>query len=51
MSGDETHPARFAFIEFDTLGAANAALALSGTLLIGRPIKYSHTPLLVIFVE
>ncbi|KAH3759880.1 splicing regulatory glutamine/lysine-rich protein 1 [Pelomyxa schiedti] len=43
MAGDESHPARFAFIEFETIGAATAALALNGTNLVDRPIKVNHS--------
>lgn len=40
MAGDDTHPARFAFIEFETSLGAQAAMGLTGTILIDRPIKY-----------
>jgi arginine/serine-rich splicing factor 12 len=41
MAGDESHPARFAFLEFETVDAAQAAMKLSGTVLLDRPIRYS----------
>lgn len=39
MAGDDSHPARFAFIEFETLPAAQIAMTLNGTMLLDRPIK------------
>ena len=39
MAGDESHPSRFAFIEFATLTGAQAAMLLNGTTLLDRPIK------------
>lgn len=41
MAGDETHPSRFAFIEFATKEAAHAAMLLNGSMLLDRPIKYT----------
>eukprot|EP01134_Creolimax_fragrantissima_P003063 CFRG3063T1 len=43
MAGDETQPTRFAFIEFGTHAAANAALNYNGALLQGRPMKVNHS--------
>jgi RNA recognition motif-containing protein len=40
MAGDDSHPARFAFIEFETLTAAQIAMTLNGAMLLDRPIKY-----------
>lgn len=39
MAGDESHPSRFAFIEFATLAGAVAAMGLNGSMLLDRPIK------------
>ena len=41
MAGDDSHPARFAFIEFETFPAAQMAMTLNGTMLVDRPIKYA----------
>jgi arginine/serine-rich splicing factor 12 len=43
MAGDDSHPARFAFIEFEHISGAQAAMAFSGTLLVDRPIKVNHS--------
>ncbi|KAL6076629.1 Round spermatid basic protein 1-like protein [Balamuthia mandrillaris] len=43
MAGDESHPARFAFIEFATMDGANAAMQLNGTILIDRVLKVNRS--------
>jgi len=43
MAGDDSHPARFAFIEFETFPAAQMAMTLNGTMLLDRPIKVNHS--------
>ncbi|KAI9138355.1 hypothetical protein BKA69DRAFT_1169187 [Paraphysoderma sedebokerense] len=43
MAGDISQPTRFAFIEFATVAAANAAIALSGTVLQDKPLKINHS--------
>jgi len=43
MAGDDNHPARFAFIEFATVQAADIAIQLSGTTLLDRPIRVNHS--------
>eukprot|EP00026_Physarum_polycephalum_P007971 Phypoly_transcript_08044.p1 GENE.Phypoly_transcript_08044~~Phypoly_transcript_08044.p1 ORF type:complete len:308 (+),score=34.87 Phypoly_transcript_08044:2-925(+) len=43
MAGDDSHPARFAFIEFETLTAAQIAMTLNGAMLLDRPIKINHS--------
>jgi len=43
MAGDESHPSRFAFIEFATLTGAQSAMLLNWTTLLDRPIKVNHS--------
>eukprot|EP00727_Mastigamoeba_balamuthi_P004623 m51a1_g14159 putative rna recognition motif domain containing protein (708) ;mRNA; f:58171-62336 len=43
MAGDEAHPARFAFVEFEKSEGAAAALRLNGLLLVDRQIKVNHS--------
>lgn len=40
MAGDASHPARYAFIEFETAEAAAAAFRLNGTQVLDRQLKY-----------
>jgi len=39
MAGDETQPARFAFVEFTDQSSVANALQCNGVMLGGRPIK------------
>ncbi|ELR17076.1 RNA recognition motif domain containing protein [Acanthamoeba castellanii str. Neff] len=43
LAGDESHPSRFAFIEFATKEAAQAAMMLNGTMLLDRAVKVNHS--------
>ncbi|KAJ7377026.1 Protein srek1IP1 [Desmophyllum pertusum] len=43
MSGDETQPTRFAFVEFSEPGAVNTALQYNGVIFGGRPLKVNHS--------
>ncbi|PVU88889.1 hypothetical protein BB559_005344 [Furculomyces boomerangus] len=47
MSGYINQPTRFAFIEFASIAAAQAALAMSGVVFEGRPLKinFSKNPI------
>ena len=40
LAGDDTHPSRFAFIEFLTKEAAQEAMGMNGKILVDRPLKY-----------
>lgn len=43
MSGDETQPTRFAFVEFSESSAVNTALQYNGAIFGGRPLKVNHS--------
>jgi hypothetical protein len=43
MAGDESQPTRFAFIEFLDIDAAHRAMAMSGKILMDRPIKINRS--------
>ncbi|RMX52737.1 hypothetical protein pdam_00022405 [Pocillopora damicornis] len=43
MSGDDTQPTRFAFVEFSEPSAVNTALQYNGVIFGGRPLKVNHS--------
>eukprot|EP00697_Spironema_sp_BW2_P002959 gnl/Spiro4/13953_TR7468_c0_g1_i1.p1 gnl/Spiro4/13953_TR7468_c0_g1~~gnl/Spiro4/13953_TR7468_c0_g1_i1.p1 ORF type:complete len:367 (+),score=21.18 gnl/Spiro4/13953_TR7468_c0_g1_i1:33-1103(+) len=43
LAGDDTHSTRYGFVEFETEVAANIALTLNGSFLVGRAVKISHS--------
>jgi arginine/serine-rich splicing factor 12 len=51
LAGDESHPSRFAFIEFATKEAAQAAMMLNGSMLLDRAVKYHFLLLHSLFVS
>jgi RNA recognition motif-containing protein len=43
MAGNSTHPARYAFIEFQTFDASQKAMQLNGMILVDRPLRVNKS--------
>lgn len=43
MAGNTTHPARYAFIEFQTFDASQKAMQLNGMVMVDRPLRVNKS--------